>query len=363
MKNIQPLNWDNEGLILLDQRVLPQKEEYIHCFSLEDVKKAIQNMVVRGAPAIGVAAAFAMVLVARQIMQELSGDNEQTSARDAFLNSLEKKGAELINVRPTAVNLSWGVEQMLNCARSNAGMSLAYLLTQLETTAQNIYSEDISVNKKIGAYGASLLPSNCSILTHCNAGALATAGYGTALGVIRSAFAAGKKIKVFADETRPFLQGSRLTAWELQQENIPVTLIVDSAAGYLMSKGDIDCVIVGADRIAANGDVANKIGTYTLAVLAAQHDLPFYVAAPRSTFDLSLASGKQIEVENRDAGEITHFWDTAIAPPGVDALNPSFDITPGKYITAIITEMGIITEPNEQRISSVCSNSKREVKY
>ncbi len=344
MEKIQPIIWDGERLLLLDQRALPLNEIYISCSSAEEVGECIRRMAVRGAPAIGVAAAFAMVLAARQIAPSLEKD-------EAFLDKLAETGTILKNIRPTAVNLSWGTDQILVKAKSLLGMSPGELLEHLENTALNIYHDDISVNKQIGEYGAALIPSPCSILTHCNAGALATAGYGTALGVIRSAFFSGKDIHVFADETRPFLQGSRLTAWELQKEGIPVTLIVDSAAGYFLSTGQIDCVIVGADRIAANGDVANKIGTYTLAVLAEKHNVPFYVAAPVSTFDLSAAAGGSIVVENRSEAEVTHLQEVAIAPPGIRAQNPSFDITPAQLIRAIITENGVIVNPNQLNIS------------
>ena len=350
--------WDGEALLLLDQRALPEKELYIRCSSAEEVGDSIRDMVVRGAPAIGVAAAFAMVLAARYFALNPSENEDASFNWPSVTNRLVQAGETLKNIRPTAVNLSWGVDQMLKQAKLLSGMTPGEGLTQLETAARKIYRDDIAVNKRIGEYGASLLSARCSILTHCNAGALATAGYGTALGVIRSAFAAGKDIRVFADETRPFLQGSRLTAWELQQEGIPVTLIVDSAAGYFISTGQIDCVIVGADRIAANGDVANKIGTYMLAVLAGQHEIPFYVAAPLSTFDLTLATGAQIEVENRSEAEITHLKDVAIAAPGIRAQNPSFDITPAGLITAIITENGIIAKPDRLNIARNFNNAR-----
>lgn len=341
MEKIRPLIWDGKSLLLLDQRELPQKEEYIQCNSAEDVGEAIRSMVVRGAPAIGVAAAYAMLLAAKHIFH---------TSPESFLEKLESTGMGLKTVRPTAVNLAWGVEQMLRQAKKLSGSTPQEMLEQLEGLARQLYEEDILVNKRIGEHGASLLPSPCTVLTHCNAGALATAGYGTALGVVRSAFSSGKDIRVIADETRPFLQGARLTAWELQQEGIPVTLIVDSAAGFILSKGHVDCVIVGADRIAANGDVANKIGTYMLAVLARQHNLPFYVAAPLSTFDLSLETGEEIEVENRSAEEITHIKGQEITPPGLEVLNPSFDVTPAHLITAIITEKGVIANPDREKI-------------
>ncbi|MEW5921004.1 MAG: S-methyl-5-thioribose-1-phosphate isomerase [Bacillota bacterium] len=347
---MRPLIWNGESLLLLDQRALPQEEIYVHCRSAAEVGESIRGMVVRGAPAIGVAAAFAMVLAARVIAFSPDINDGNTFNWPFFLSKLVETGVMLKNTRPTAVNLSWGVERMLKRAEELTGTAPLEALSQLEELACHIYEDDIAINKRIGEYGSTLLPTPCSILTHCNAGALATAGYGTALGVVRSAFKAGKEIQVFADETRPFLQGSRLTAWELQQEGIPVSLIVDGAAGYLLRSRRINCVIVGADRIAANGDVANKIGTYMLAVLAEKHNIPFYVAAPRSTFDFSLSSGEEIEVEERGGEEVTHLKGVAVAPPGIGAINPSFDITPASLVTAIVTEYGIIHHPDRAAI-------------
>ena len=269
-------------------------------------------------------------------------DIDGESSRE-FFAEFQQRCAVLAASRPTAVNLSWALERMQRFAEANLDRSVMELKIGLEYEALAITQEDEQINRKIGRHGAPLIPDQARILTHCNAGALATGGYGTALGVIRAALAAGNKISVIADETRPFLQGSRLTAWELQRDGIPVTLICDNMAGYLMQQGDIDCVIVGADRIAANGDVANKIGTYTVAVLAREHNIPFYVAAPRSTIDLRLTDGSQIPIEERDAREVTHIGDKALAPAGVAVRNPAFDVTPARLVTAIITENGVIS--------------------
>jgi len=350
VREIRPLIWDGNSLLVLDQRKLPYNEHYIKCCDGSEVAQAIRNMAVRGAPAIGIAAAFAVFLAARTLLLSSEKKGEPFNW-DIYWDNLVEIGANLKKIRPTAVNLSWGVEQMLQSAKTIAALPPAEALLRLEETAQKMYEADLAVNKLIGEHGASLLPNRCCVLTHCNAGALATAGYGTALGVIRSAVAAGKDIHVFADETRPFLQGARLTAWELQQDGIPVTVIVDSAAGYFLSRGQIDCIIVGADRIAASGDTANKIGTYTLAVLAKWHNIPFYVAAPFSTFDFTISSGKEIVVEERGAEEITHLQGIALTPPGVGVQNPSFDITPASLITAIITEYGVIQHPHQTKIA------------
>ncbi|HHX75519.1 MAG TPA: S-methyl-5-thioribose-1-phosphate isomerase, partial [Firmicutes bacterium] len=290
---------------------------------------------------IGAAAAYGMALAAASLTHlDFS----------RLMVGLTEAAHGLKTTRPTAVNLAWAVERMLNVARTQAGQEPQQVADILWAEAERIAAEDIAVNKQIGAYGAELLPQEVRILTHCNAGALATVGYGTALGVIRSAVASGKKVAVFADETRPYLQGARLTAWELLRDNIPVTLIADNMAGYLMQKGAVDAVLVGADRIAANGDVANKIGTYSLAVLARAHRLPFYVAAPLSTFDLTLASGEDIPIEERSAAELTEIAGVRIAPENVPVYNPAFDVTPAAYITAIITEAGVITEPSAEKI-------------
>jgi methylthioribose-1-phosphate isomerase len=331
---IRPIRFVAGKCQMLDQRLLPEQEVWLDYDSYQDVAEAIRSMVVRGAPAIGIAAAIGAWFAARDIDSESSRE---------FFAEFQQRCAHLAASRPTAVNLSWALERMQRFAEANLDRSVFELKIGLEYEALAITQEDEQINRKIGRQGAPLIPDQARILTHCNAGALATGGYGTALGVIRAALAAGNKISVIADETRPFLQGSRLTAWELQRDGIPVTLICDNMAGYLMQQGDIDCVIVGADRIAANGDVANKIGTYTVAVLAREHNIPFYVAAPRSTIDLRLTDGSQIPIEERDAREVTHIGDKALAPAGVAVRNPAFDVTPARLVTAIITENGVIS--------------------
>ncbi len=333
-KVIRPIRFIVGKCQMLDQRLLPAEEVWHTYTTYQEVAEAIRTMVVRGAPAIGVAAAIGAWFGARDIETEVSWE---------FFQQFEEVCAELAATRPTAVNLSWALERMKHFAESNLDRSVLELKIGLEFEALAILQEDEKINRQMGQHGEPLLPDGARVLTHCNAGALATAGYGTALGVIRAAVEAGKKISVIADETRPFLQGARLTAWELQKDNIPVTLICDNMAGYLMSKGEIDCVIVGADRIAANGDVANKIGTYTVAILAKEHNIPFYVAAPVSTIDLSLSDGSQIPIEERDSREMTHIKDIQLAPEGINVFNPAFDITPQRLVTAIITEHGVVT--------------------
>jgi len=329
---IRPIRFLNGKCQMLDQRRLPGQEIWLDYIDYQGVAEAIRSMVVRGAPAIGVAAAIGAWFGARDI---------ETESSEEFFAQFEKICEVLAATRPTAVNLFWALERMKSFARANLDRSVMELKIGLEFEALAITQEDERLCKKLGRAGESLIPDGARVLTHCNAGALATGGYGTALGVIRAAVEAGKNVAVIADETRPFLQGSRLTAWELQKDNIPVTLICDNMAGYLMSKGEIDCVIVGADRIAANGDVANKIGTYTVAVLAKEHNLPFYVAAPISTIDLSLSDGSQIPIEERSAVEITHLGDQQLAPEGISVRNPAFDVTPNALVTAIITERGV----------------------
>jgi len=347
---VRPIIWDGSVLSLLDQRLLPAQEMYVVCFNETEVAKCIKDMVVRGAPAIGVAAAYGMVLAARSQVffpgRQIEGENSP----DYLAEGLRLAAEMLIETRPTAVNLAWAVQRILDKFETMTGAEPVQILKELMLEADKIYLEDIAANEQIGKWGAELIPDGSTILTHCNAGALATAGYGTALGVIRSAYAQGKNIRVFADETRPYLQGARLTAWELQKEGIPVTLIVDSAAGYYMHKKMIHAVLVGADRVAANGDTANKIGTYMLAVLAKENNIPFYVALPLSTFDFSLESGKDIIVEERDPGEITHLKDIPLTPPGINVGNPAFDITPASLITAFITENGVIHNPDREKI-------------
>jgi len=319
-------------LQMLDQRKLPTEEIWLDYRTSAEVGEGIKTMVVRGAPAIGCAAAFGAWFAARDI----AADNF-AEFRRAFATACDQLAA----TRPTAVNLCWALERMQNFIDSQSDRPVAQLKIALEYEALAILEEDERINKAMGQHGQTLIPDPARILTHCNAGALATGGYGTALGVIRAAAEAGKRVAVIADETRPFLQGARLTAWELQRDGIDTTLICDNMAGYLMSKGLIDCVIVGADRIAANGDVANKIGTYTVAVLAREHGIPFYVAAPISTIDLCLADGSQIPIEERESREVTHIGEQQLAPEGIGVLNPAFDITPARLVNAIITEHGI----------------------
>jgi len=330
---VRPIEWTGEELLLVNQRVLPLRRSVNRITTAAGAAHAIRTMVVRGAPAIGVTAAFALVLSVRNA-------NRQTRPwRRAF----EAAAEELRNTRPTAVNLSWAIDRMRRRADAlpDEPEGAAY---HLEKEAIAIFDEDIAANRTLGAHGAKLLRSG-SVLTHCNAGALATAGYGTALGIVRAAVSAGKKIHVFVSETRPFLQGTRLTAWELAQDGIPCTLITEGMAAPLLRSGKIQAAIVGADRIAANGDVANKIGTYGLAVLCRAHKVPFYVAAPRSTIDPSMRSGGQIPIEERDEKEVTHILGTRVAPDGVPVWNPSFDVTPAKYLSAIVTEKGVLSPP------------------
>ena len=331
---IRPIRFVAGKCQMLDQRLLPGEEVWLDYDSYEGVAEAIRTMVVRGAPAIGIAAAIGAWFGARDIDSESSQE---------FFTEFQQICAYLAASRPTAVNLSWALERMQRFAEANLDRSVFELKIGLEYEALAITQEDEQINRKIGRNGAPLIPDQARILTHCNAGALATGGYGTALGVVRAAVAAGNKVTVIADETRPFLQGSRLTAWELQRDGIPVTLICDNMAGYLMQQGQVDCVIVGADRIAANGDVANKIGTYTVAVLAREHGIPFYVAAPLSTIDLRLADGSQIPIEERDAREVTHIGDKVLAPEGIAVRNPAFDVTPARLVSAIVTEGGVVS--------------------
>ena len=343
--SIKPILFENGKLLLLDQRILPVEETWLEYTDYREVAEAIRSMVVRGAPAIGVTAAFGAAFGAREI---------EASDFDGFFAAFEPVCAHLAATRPTAVNLFWALERMKGCARAHRTLPLAELKARLLAEAQTMAQEDEAINRAMGGHGAALIPDGARVLTHCNAGALATAGYGTALGVIRAAVEAGKKVAVLADETRPWLQGARLTAWELQRDNIPVTLICDNMAGYLMAKQEIDCVIVGADRIAANGDTANKIGTYTVAVLAKEHGLPFYVAAPISTIDLSLESGAQIPIEERDRREVTHSGERQLAPENIAVRNPAFDVTPARLISAIITEHGVARGDFSTRLRQLC---------
>ncbi len=344
---VETLRWRHDALELIDQRILPGRFEYVRCRTAADVAAAIRSMVVRGAPAIGCAAAYGIALEARLDLARTDSSTER----------LQNALALLASSRPTAVNLFWALERMRARWLGLTGRSASQVADELLTEAHAIRTEDITANRTMGQLGSSLLASPCRVLTHCNAGALATAGHGTALGVIRSAVQAGKHIEVFADETRPFLQGARLTAWEMQQERIPVTLIADGAAGHLMSRGEIDVVIVGADRVAANGDVANKIGTYMVAVLARRHNIPFYVACPIATIDLKVASGAQIPIEERTSDEVTGFGNVRWAPHDIGVRNPAFDITPADLISALITERGIVQSPNSVSIAQLLRQS------
>lgn len=330
---IETIQWTESGVVMIDQRRLPEQEVYLTCRDYREVAEAIRTMVIRGAPAIGVAAAMGVAL------GMLGADSRNPDA------DFQQITETLAGTRPTAVNLFWALERMRRVYSQVRGRPISDIRRRLVEEAQRIKQEDIAINQAIGRHGAPLIPDGKTVLTHCNAGALATAGYGTALGVIRAAVAAGKRIDVFADETRPFLQGARLTAWELLRDGIPTTLITDNMAGHFLKSGRIGCVVVGADRIAANGDVANKIGTYSLAVLAHENGVPFYVAAPISTLDLSLASGDEIPIEQRPPEEVTHVFGVRVAPPGVRVENPAFDVTPHGYVTAIITERGVARPP------------------
>jgi methylthioribose-1-phosphate isomerase len=331
--SFRTIEWRDNKVIMLDQTRLPQEEVYLSFEDYKGVAEAIRGMIIRGAPAIGVAAAMGIALGARDIIAD---------TWESFSQQLSNVCEVMGRTRPTAVNLFWAIERMKRVAESNRDREPAYIREILRLEAIRMEEEDVAICRAMGRFGAPLIREGATVLTHCNAGALATAGYGTALGVIRAAHEGGKNIRVFADETRPWLQGARLTAWELMKDNIPVTLISDNMAGHFMRSGEIDCVIVGADRIAANGDTANKIGTYTVAVLAKENRIPFYVAAPVSTLDLSLSSGEQIPIEERDPREVTRIRNLPIAPDGVKVRNPAFDVTPARYITAIITEKGVV---------------------
>jgi methylthioribose-1-phosphate isomerase len=339
------IEWLGNKLRILDQTRLPGEEKFLDVDDYRGVVSAIKEMKIRGAPAIGIAAAYGVALGAMNI---------RTEDRAAFLTQLESVMQDFAASRPTAVNLFQAVERMRKAAR---GDSVAEIKQALVNEAKRIHREEIAATEKLSKLGAELIKDGFSVLTHCNAGSLATAGYGTALGIIKAARLQGKRVKVFATETRPLLQGARLTAWELLREGIPVTLITDSTAGYLMWQSRINCVLVGADRIVANGDVANKIGTYTLAVLAKENGVPFYVAAPTSTIDLSLSSGKEIPVEERSPEEVTFLCGVRTAPDGIGVTNPAFDITPHNYVSAIITEKGIITAPYKESLMRTVSES------
>jgi methylthioribose-1-phosphate isomerase len=343
---IQTLEWTSRGVVFIDQTKLPTEEVYVTCTTHQQVADAIRNMVVRGAPAIGVAAAMGIALGVKNSKAESVADLKKDF--DQICETIRQ-------TRPTAVNLFWAIRRMQEKFETLRIRPIAQIQHALIEEAQRMHAEDIAVNQAMGRHGATLMPSSGGVLTHCNAGALATAGYGTALGVIRAAVEQGKKIHVYADETRPFLQGSRLTAWELMKDGIPTTVISDNMAGAMMQQGKIGAIVVGADRIAANGDVANKIGTYTVAVLAKEHGIPFYVAAPISTVDLATADGGKIPIEQRNPREVTHIAGKQMVPDGVEVENPAFDITPAKYVSAIITERGIARAPYEQSLSQLAN--------
>src|SRR5437667_979374 len=338
---ILTLEWTEAGVRFIDQTKLPTEETYVTCTSYQQVAVAIRTMIVRGAPAIGVAAAMGIALGTRD-----AAARDHASLREEFEKICQVIGA----TRPTAVNLFWAIERMRRKLDASQKLSVAEAKRALIEEAQRMYVEDIAANQAMGKHGATLMPSSGGVLTHCNAGALATCGYGTALGVIRAAVESGKKIHVFADETRPFLQGSRLTAWELMKDGIPTTVISDNMAGAMVRHRKIIAIVVGADRIAANGDVANKIGTYSVAVLAKENDIPFYVAAPFSTIDLDTSDGSKIPIEQRNPKEVTHIAGRQMVPDGVEVENPAFDVTPAKYVTAIVTERGVARPPFDESL-------------
>jgi methylthioribose-1-phosphate isomerase len=332
---VETIQWIDGAAVMIDQTRLPLEEKFVTCRTYQEMATAIRDMIIRGAPAIGVAAAMGVAL---GVLED--------APFDTVCDTLAK-------TRPTAVNLFWAIDRMRRLYASLAGQSREEICRRMVEEAQLVREEDIAICRAIGRNGAALVPDGKTVLTHCNAGALATAGYGTALGVIRAAVEAGKRIDVFADETRPFLQGARLTVWELQQDSIATTLITDNMAGHFLKSGRIGCVVVGADRIAANGDVANKVGTYSVAVLAKENGVPFYVAAPISTLDLTLPSGDSIPIEQRAASEVTHVFGTQVAPTGTQVQNPAFDVTPARYVSAIITERGVARAPYESSLSEL----------
>ena len=342
---LETLEWTPQGVVMIDQTLLPTQTVFVTCTDYLEVANAIKTMIIRGAPAIGVAAAMGVAIGV-----------QKSADPDADFSTICET---LAATRPTAVNLFWGIERMRRLWASLAGKSVAEKQAAMIAEAVLVKDEDVAICKEIGRHGAPLVPDGKTVLTHCNAGALATAGYGTALGVIRAAVEAGKKIDVFADETRPFLQGARLTAWELMQDNIPTTLITDNMAGHFLKSGRIGCVVVGADRIAANGDVANKIGTYSVAVLAKENGVPFYVAAPISTLDLTLTDGSLIPIEERSAAEVTSVFGVPVAPEGVGVCNPAFDVTPNRYVAGIITEYGVATAPFEENLRALAAKGKK----
>jgi methylthioribose-1-phosphate isomerase len=345
---IQTLEWTEKGVRFIDQTKLPTEEVYVVCTTYQQVADVIRNMVVRGAPAIGVAAGMGIALGVKNSKAETVGDLKK---------ELDQICKVIGETRPTAVNLFWAIRRMRDKFESLRVRAIAQIKQTLVEEAQRMHAEDVAANQAMGRHGATLMPSSGGVLTHCNAGALATAGYGTALGVIRAAVEQGKNIHVYADETRPFLQGSRLTAWELMKDGIPTTVISDNMAGAMMKQGKIGAIVVGADRIAANGDVANKIGTYTVAVLAKEHGIPFYVAAPISTVDLETSDGSGIPIEQRNSKEVSHIAGKQMVPDGVQIENPAFDVTPAKYVAAIITERGVAKAPYEESLKRLAEEA------
>jgi methylthioribose-1-phosphate isomerase len=345
---IETLEWTDTGVRFIDQTKLPTEETYVNCTTHDQVADVIRTMVVRGAPAIGVAAAMGIAL---------GMQNSKATTENELRRELDEVSRIIGETRPTAVNLFWAIQRMKAKFDSLHGRPVAEIKLELIEEARRMHAEDIAANQAMGRHGATLMPSSGGVLTHCNAGALATCGYGTALGVIRAAVEQGKKIHVYADETRPFLQGSRLTAWELMKDGIDTTVISDNMAGAMMRQGKIQAIVVGADRIAANGDVANKIGTYTVAVLAKEHDIPFYVAAPISTVDLATPDGSKIPIEQRNSREVTHIGGRQMVPDGVGVENPAFDVTPAKYVAAIVTERGIARAPYGESLKKLASQT------
>jgi methylthioribose-1-phosphate isomerase len=340
------IEWKDESVVMIDQRKLPSVEVYVTCKTAVEVAKAIRTMVIRGAPAIGVAAAMGIALGMRK---------SKATGTKQFATEFQKTCDLMAATRPTAVNLFWAIDRMKRAFADavQAGSSVDEIKDRLEAEAHRIHDEDVASCRSVGAHGATLVPESASILTHCNAGALATAGYGTALGVIRAAVEQGKQVTVLADETRPFLQGARLTAWELLKDGIDTTVITDNMAGTMMLQGHVDLVVVGADRIAANGDVANKVGTYAVAVLARAHGIPVYVAAPISTIDLNTPDGSRIPIEERNAREVTHIGPSRLVPNEARIRNPAFDVTPAEYVTAIVTERGIARAPYKESLAAL----------
>ncbi len=343
---VRTIEWRDGRVVMIDQRLLPCREVYRVYSTHTDVARAIKEMVIRGAPAIGVAAAMGIAL------------GVKTLKREALMKDFDRLCRLFAATRPTAVNLFWAIGRMRRVFANNKHRSLETLRALMEREALAIQEEDIIANKRLGKFGAALIEDGWTVITYCNAGALATAGYGTALGVIRAAIEEGKRVKVYCSETRPFLQGARLTAWELRKERIPTTLITDNMVGHFMKRGEINCAVVGADRVAANGDVANKIGTYTMAVLANRHGVPLYVAAPTSSIDLSCPNGDRIPIEERCQREITHIFDRQIAPCGINVANPAFDVTPHELVTAIITEKGVARPPYGRSLHRIAGSAK-----